>query len=53
MERRLAAITAAGVVGYGRRVQRDEAGALPALKARRREVLQRPIAKSVAARLPE
>ncbi len=40
MERRLAAILAADVVGYSRLMQADEAGTLAALKARRREVLQ-------------
>jgi TolB-like protein len=39
-QRRLAAILAADVVGYSRLMQRDEAGTLAALKARRSEVLQ-------------
>jgi len=40
MERRLAAILAADVVGYGRLMESDEAGTLVALKARRSEILQ-------------
>jgi adenylate cyclase len=40
MERRLAAILAADVVGYSRLMERDEAGTLAALKSRRHEVLQ-------------
>jgi TolB-like protein len=40
MERRLAAILAADVVGYGRLMQADEAGTLAALKSRRSEILQ-------------
>src|SRR6266403_4596958 len=40
VQRRLAAILAADVVGYSRLMQADEAGTLAALKARRREVLQ-------------
>jgi TolB-like protein len=40
MERRLAAILAADVVGYSRLVEQDEAGTLAALKQRRREILQ-------------
>ena len=39
MERRLAAILAADVVGYSALMERDEAGTLMALKARRRNVL--------------
>jgi adenylate cyclase len=39
MERRLAAILAADVVGYSRLMETDEAGTLAALKHRRREVL--------------
>src|SRR5262249_54329883 len=39
-QRRLAAILAADVVGYSRLMQRDEAGTLAALKARRKEILQ-------------
>ena len=39
-QRRLAAILAADVVGYSRLMERDEAGTLAALKARRREVLE-------------
>src|SRR6266436_6378743 len=40
MERRLAAILAADVVGYSRLMEQDEAGTLTALKSRRREILQ-------------
>jgi adenylate cyclase len=40
MERRLAAILAADVVGYSRLMERDEAGTLAALKSRRAEILQ-------------
>src|SRR5262245_61018869 len=39
IERRLAAILAADVVGYSRLMEADEAGTLAALKARRRDVL--------------
>jgi class 3 adenylate cyclase len=39
MERRLAAILVADVVGYSRLVEHDEAGTLSALKALRREVI--------------
>jgi hypothetical protein len=35
VQRRLAAILAADVVGYGRLMEQDEAGTLAALKARR------------------
>jgi adenylate cyclase len=45
MERRLAAILVADVVGYSRLMQADEAGTLSALKARRSEVLQPLVAK--------
>ena len=45
LERRLAAILAADVVGYSRLMERDEAGTLSALKARRNNVLQPLIAK--------
>jgi adenylate cyclase len=45
MERRLAAILAADVVGYSRLMERDEAGTLAALKARRSEVLQPVVSK--------
>ena len=38
MERRLAAILAADVVGYSRLMEADEAGTLDVLKARRRQV---------------
>ena len=40
VQRRLAAILAADVVGYGRLMERDETGTLAALKARRKEVLE-------------
>jgi adenylate cyclase len=40
VQRRLAAILAADVVGYSRLMEQDEAGTLAALKARRREILQ-------------
>src|SRR5215831_14946800 len=46
MERRLAAILAADVVGYSRLMQADEAGTLTALKARRSEILQPLVAKN-------
>ena len=39
VQRRLAAILAADVVGYGRLMEQDEAGTLAALKERRRAVL--------------
>ena len=39
VQRRLAAILAADVVGYSRLMERDEAGTLASLKARRKEVL--------------
>jgi TolB-like protein len=39
MERRLAAILAADVVGYSRLMERDEGGTLAALKLRRQDVL--------------
>src|SRR5215469_10545988 len=45
MERRLAAILVADVVGYSRLMQADEGGTLAALKARRTEVLQPLLAK--------
>jgi TolB-like protein/class 3 adenylate cyclase/Tfp pilus assembly protein PilF len=40
MERRLAAILAADVVGYSRLMEQDEAGTLAALKERRANILQ-------------
>jgi adenylate cyclase len=40
MERRLAAILVADVVGYSRLMELDEAGTLAALKARRKDVLE-------------
>jgi adenylate cyclase len=39
VQRRLAAILAADVVGYSRLMERDEAGTLAALKDRRRKIL--------------
>src|SRR5262249_49576450 len=45
MERRLAAILAADVVGYSRLMEQDEAGTLAALKQRRKEVLEPLVAK--------
>jgi TolB-like protein/Tfp pilus assembly protein PilF len=40
VDRRLAAILAADVVGYSRMMELDESGTLEALKTRRREILQ-------------
>jgi adenylate cyclase len=45
MERRLAAILAADVVGYSRLMQADETGTHAAIKARRKTILQPLIAK--------
>ena len=45
MERRLAAILAADVVGYSRMMTADEAGTFAALKARRKDVLVPLVAK--------
>jgi adenylate cyclase len=45
MERRLAAILAADVVGYSRLMQVDEAETLTALKSRNREILRPLLAK--------
>ena len=45
MERRLAAILAADVVGYSRLMEVDEAGTLAALKSRRRDVLDPLVAR--------
>ena len=45
VQRRLAAILAADVVGYSRLMEDDEAGTLVALKARRKEVLEPLVAK--------
>jgi adenylate cyclase len=45
MDRRLAAILAADVVGYSRLMQAEEAGTLTALKSRRTEILQPLIGK--------
>src|SRR5262245_57053156 len=44
-QRRLTAILAADVVGYGRLMEADEAGTLAALKARRKEVLKALVAR--------
>ena len=40
VERRLAAILAADVVGYSRLMEQDEAGTLASLKQRRKSVLE-------------
>src|SRR6266403_416291 len=45
MERHLAAILAADVVGYSRLMEADEAGTLAVLKARRHDVLEPLVAK--------
>ena len=45
VQRRLAAILAADVVGCGRLLEQDEAGTLAALKARRRDILNPLIAE--------
>ncbi len=45
MERRLAAILAADVVGYSRLMGEDEAGTLERLKSLRRELVQPKIAE--------
>src|SRR5215813_69332 len=45
MERRLAAIVAADVVGYSRLMEQDETGTMVALKARRKEVLEPLVAR--------
>jgi adenylate cyclase len=45
IQRRLAAILAADVVGYSRMMEADEAGTLAALKTRRREVLDPLVAR--------
>src|SRR5215813_937383 len=45
VQRRLAAILAADVVGYSRLMERDEAGTLAMLKARRKQVLEPLVAK--------
>jgi adenylate cyclase len=45
VQRRLAAILAADVVGYSRLMEADEVGTLAALKARRRDILQPLLAK--------
>lgn len=45
MERRLAAILAADVVGYSRLLSKDETGTLAALKACEAEVIEPTVAK--------
>src|SRR5215470_16446313 len=45
VQRRLAAILAADVVGYSRLMERDEAGTLTTLKSRRAEILQPTVSK--------
>ena len=45
MERRLAAILAADVVGYSRLMERDEAGTMALLRARRHDVLMPSVAR--------
>ncbi len=45
MERRLAAILAADVVGYSRLIREDEAGTLAALKAHREELIEPKVAE--------
>jgi adenylate cyclase len=45
VQRRLAAILAADVVGYSRLMEQDEAGTLAALKTRRKEVLDPAVAR--------
>ena len=45
MERRLAAILAADVVGYSRLMREDEAGTLGALRTRREELVEPKITK--------
>ena len=45
IQRRLAAILAADVVGYSRLMEADEAGTLAALKSRRRDVLDPLVAR--------
>jgi len=46
MERRLAVILAADVVGYSRLMEADEASTLAALKLRRKDVLNPLVAKN-------
>lgn len=45
MERRLAAVLAADVVGYGRLMGEDEAGTLERLKALRKDLVQPSVAR--------
>jgi hypothetical protein len=44
-QRRLAAILAADVVGFSRLMEADESGTMAALKVRRKEVLDPPVAR--------
>jgi class 3 adenylate cyclase len=48
VQRRLAAILAADVVGYSRLVEQDEVGTLTALETRRRDVLKPLVTKHLA-----
>lgn len=50
MERRLAAVLVADVVGYSRLMEADEAGTLHALKARRKGVIE-PVIKARGGRI--
>ena len=50
MERRLAAILAADVVGYSRLMEADEAGTIAALKNRRKDILE-PLVTAHAGRI--
>ena len=45
MERKLAAIMAADVVGYGRLIEQDEAGTFERLRAHRKELFEPEIAR--------
>ncbi len=45
MERRLAAILAADVVGYSRLIREDEAGTLAAFKAHREQLIEPKVAE--------
>ena len=48
VQRRLAAILAADVVGYSRLMEQDEAGTLAALKERRKDILEPLVAEHTA-----
>ena len=48
IERRLAAILAADVVGYARLIERDEASTLTAIRGLRRKVIDPILAQSTA-----